>query len=69
MIIEEYKVFNDDWTCRDFKYEVGKTYDLNPKSFGNIKTKPIEICQCGFHFCDWVKSSSMDKDIISKVLS
>lgn len=37
-----YKVFNPDWTCRNFQYEVGKTYE-NPQS-------PI-ICKRGFHFC------------------
>ena len=37
-----YKVFNPDWTCRDFKYKVGKTF----KHDGNI-----EMCGKGFHFC------------------
>ena len=37
-----YKVFNSDFTCRDFKYEVGKTYTINGK---------IKCCQRGFHFC------------------
>ena len=37
-----YKVFNIDWTCRDFKYEVGKTYEMDEK--------PI-CCDRGFHFC------------------
>ena len=36
------KGFNSDWTCRGFKYEVGKTYKLNDL--------PI-ICNRGFHFC------------------
>ena len=40
--IKGYKVFNPDWTCRGFKYEVGKTF----KHKGNIK-----ICDSGFHFC------------------
>lgn len=42
MGIKGYKVFNKDWTCRDFKYEVGKIYEHQ----GNI-----EICGKGFHFC------------------
>lgn len=42
MSIKGYKVFNPDWTCRGFKYEVGKTY----KHEGNI-----EMCGAGFHFC------------------
>ena len=42
MGIKGYKVFNSDWTCRGFQYEVGKTY----KHEGNIK-----MCKHGFHFC------------------
>ena len=42
MGIKGYKVFNPDWTCRGFQYEVGKTY----KHEGNI-----EMCGAGFHFC------------------
>ena len=45
MGIKGYKVFNLDWTCRGFKYEVGKTY----KHDGNI-----EVCGAGFHFCQKV---------------
>ena len=37
-----YKVFNEDWTCRDFKYEVGKTYEME---------KSPQCCDRGFHFC------------------
>ena len=37
-----YKVFNSDWKCNGFQYEVGKTYE--------IKGKPV-ICEQGFHFC------------------
>lgn len=37
-----YKVFNSDWTCRGFQYQVGETYaeKLNPS-----------VCDRGFHFC------------------
>ena len=42
MSIKGYKVFNPDWTCRGFQYEVGKTF----KYGGNI-----EMCGKGFHFC------------------
>lgn len=41
-MIKGYKVFNPDWTCRDFQYEVGKTYEM--------EGRPI-ICEKGFHFC------------------
>jgi len=37
-----YKVFNKDWTCRGFYYEVGKTYEM--------KEDPV-CCERGFHFC------------------
>ena len=42
MSIRGYKVFNHDWTCRGFKYEVGKIY----KHEGDIS-----LCKKGFHFC------------------
>ena len=38
-----YKVFNKDWTCKDFQYEVGETYEMD---------LPISICSRGFHFCE-----------------
>lgn len=38
-----YKVFNPDWTCRGFQYEVGKTYE---------HSGDIEPCNKGFHFCE-----------------
>ena len=40
--VKGYKVFNPDWTCRRFQYEVGKTFeeDVTP-----------ECCEAGFHFC------------------
>ncbi len=38
-----YKVFNPDWTCREFQYEVGKTYELDADP---------KCCERGFHFCE-----------------
>lgn len=40
--VKGYKMFNSDWTCREFKYEVGKTYKTD---------EPISLCEKGFHFC------------------
>ena len=37
-----YKVFNPDFTCRGFQFEVGKTY----RHEGDIG-----LCKAGFHFC------------------
>lgn len=37
-----YKVFNHDWTCRGFQYQVGESYEMD--------VMPI-ICDRGFHFC------------------
>jgi len=39
-----YKAFNKDWTCRDFQYEIGKTYEL-------AEGEKLKMCKCGFHFC------------------
>ena len=41
-MLKGFKVFNPDWTCRGFQYEVGKTYEenVNPR-----------VCKRGFHFC------------------
>lgn len=40
--MKAYKAFNDDLTCIDFQYEIGKTYTMNEK--------PIP-CKQGFHAC------------------
>ena len=37
-----YKVFESDWTCRGFQYEIGKTYKHEGK---------IGLCNAGFHAC------------------
>ena len=44
--VKGYKVFNPDWTCRGFQYEVGKTYEENVKP---------SVCDRGFHFCKQAK--------------
>ena len=41
-IVKGFKVFNSDWTCRNFQYKVGQTFEHK----GNI-----EMCGNGFHFC------------------
>lgn len=60
MGIRGYKVFNPDWTCQGFHYEVGKTY----KHDGNI-----EMCRAGFHFCQKISDcfNYYDFDINNKV--
>ena len=37
-----FKVFEPDWTCRGFQFEVGKTFTED--------VKPV-CCSAGFHFC------------------
>ena len=37
-----YKVFNPDWTCRNFRYEIGEKY---------ITYDAPELCRRGFHAC------------------
>ena len=55
--MKAYKVFNSDWTCRGFKYQVGETYeeDVIPS-----------VCDRGFHFCkklvDCFKYYNFDPD-------
>lgn len=46
MNVKGYKVFNPDWTCRNVRYEIGKTYeeDVTPRCSDR-----------GFHFCKELK--------------
>ena len=41
--MQGYKGFNPDWTCRDFKFEVGKSYEHKGE---------LSLCNSGFHFCE-----------------
>jgi hypothetical protein len=38
-----YKMFDSNFKCRDFQYEVGATY----------KTDKVEACEAGFHACEF----------------
>ena len=42
--VEGYKGTDKDMKCRDFQYELGKTYDIP-------KDEKIEACKGGFHLC------------------
>ena len=44
--MEGFKVFEPDWKCRGFQYEVGKTFEENVKP---------SCCNKGFHFCKELK--------------
>ena len=52
-----YKVFNSDWTCRGFQFEVGKVFEED--------VTPV-CCDKGFHFCtkasDCFRYYSFDPD-------
>ena len=41
--IKAYKAFNSDLTCKDFQYEVGKTYRHDDV---------LKLCESGFHACE-----------------
>ena len=41
--IKAYKVFENDWTCKGFRFEMGKEFHFD----GEIK-----ICNSGFHACE-----------------
>ena len=40
--ITTYKGFGADWKCRDFQYEIGKSYE----------TDAAKACEIGFHACE-----------------
>ncbi len=42
--ISAVKGFNRDWMCRDFQFEIGKTYEHNGD---------VVACQLGFHACEY----------------
>ena len=46
--MKAYKVFNPDFTCRGFQYEVGKTYEL--RNSAGVLEEP-SLCEKGFHAC------------------
>jgi hypothetical protein len=41
-VVTSIKGFNADLSCRGFKFEIGKTYEVSGK---------IEACSNGFHAC------------------
>jgi hypothetical protein len=42
-LIRGFKAFDDDWSCRGYRYEVGQTYTHDG---------PVKACSSGFHFCE-----------------
>ena len=42
-VVKGFKVFNPDWTCRHFQYEVGQVYSMDESP---------RCCDRGFHFCE-----------------
>lgn len=51
--MKAYKGFNHDWTCKDFQYEIGKTYE----------TDNILMCERGFHACTQLEDAKIFEEI------
>jgi len=64
--MKAYKVFNQDWTCRNFQYQINKTYKLLDDN--NNLLSPIK-CERGFHACEKLKQcfGYYDFDPLNKV--
>ena len=42
MVVNGYKVFNSDWTCRDKQYSCPGTFEEDVE---------LDVCHHGMHFC------------------
>jgi hypothetical protein len=53
-IIKGFKVFNPDWTCRDYDFKIGVNADGSTVAVGTEHTfsGDVELCLSGFHFCE-----------------
>ena len=55
---KKYKAFNEKLMCRDYQFEIGKTYE--------IEGDPI-LCENGFHFCRDMQKCFNYYDIRSRI--
>lgn len=53
-VIKGFKVFNPDWTCRDYDFKTGIGEGDLPSAIGttHIHNSDVELCSKGFHFCE-----------------